>query len=217
MSGAKRIHKTTDPGTLTEDDKEVWEKYIQNAKAELQAIHQKRMKVAELALKACKIRWGGCYRGNEWKTKLKFETLKRFAAEIGLGYSTLWDWISVYKHIYPKVKGLHEEQYGINFTAARMTMRDIRRNNIPDTTARVRGVYKAYIKHGTSRYTLKFCMRGLDRVAQFANSSRKDKVSPEDLSFLLGRAQATVKAIERALIPEQASGTRDGRYHSPTG
>src|SRR4051812_510656 len=99
------------------DDVTLWETYVRQAKELINQIHTNRMVVADLALKAC-LRQGGDRRSLDAESTQR--SLKRFSAEIGLAYSTLWDWIQVKRYVNDKLP-LCEVEYGLDYTAAKRT------------------------------------------------------------------------------------------------
>lgn len=118
---------------MTETDVEQrWTKYVAHAKTYVKGMNQGRMKIAELAIEACDIQWGG---GNHWK---KFEgvyTIKRFAAEIGVHSKTLSEWCAIKRLVKDKLpEGLFVEN---NYMAAQRTRQRIDRKTKPKKVAEV--------------------------------------------------------------------------------
>lgn len=80
-----------------------------------------RYGVAALALEACRIKWGGDRRTDNWKLAFDSKkTLTQFAVEAGVNKKTLWSWVQIYGFL----KDYLPKDEPIDFTAASMCVRD---------------------------------------------------------------------------------------------
>ena len=84
----------------------VWEECIALARRALDGAN-KRLMVAELAIKCCDIIHGG---GGHWSGHKDVYTVKQFATELNIHHKTLWMWIGVKRSIIDKLaKGEYQE------------------------------------------------------------------------------------------------------------
>lgn len=100
-------------GGLDIDSIRSWKNCVSTARTYINNRKTNRMAIAELATRACVIKWGGKRKGKELSTK----TLAEFAKELDIHRKTLWDWVQIKRLV---VDQLPNKKEGIDLAAARM-------------------------------------------------------------------------------------------------
>ena len=93
---------------------------IKEAKRHLFSRKVNRIAVAELAIQACVIKWGGDRRTKNYRDGKNGTTLKGFAKEIEISHKTLFGWIDVKTKIIDKLK---KESGPVDWTAAQSALK----------------------------------------------------------------------------------------------
>jgi len=104
-----------------------WAEYVNRAKTFVKKMNYHRMKVAELALEACEIKWGG--------SNVSGKTLRDFAREIGVHYKTLHRWVCLKRDVKDKLpEGMYRED---DFMALQRTENKVRTNTNPEKVTEI--------------------------------------------------------------------------------
>jgi hypothetical protein len=94
-----------------------WREHVKAAQKEVLSIKQSRMRIVEIALKACTIPKAGGERRHAAANNVY--TLKRFAEDIGMEPSTLRRWVQVKVNIIDKLKDYSDDEPGAYNAAER--------------------------------------------------------------------------------------------------
>ena len=148
-----------------------WSRYVAHAKTYVKFMNRGRMRIAELAIKACDIQWGG---GNHWKGFKDVYTLKRFAQEIGVHQKTLSEWCAVKRLIVDKLpEGVFVET---NYMAAQRTRKRVTRHSTRD---KVTKVYLEELARNGDRY---YFFQSLKRIGTTLHLVKRAKLKELDRS-----------------------------------
>lgn len=141
-------------GPVDADEMDVrWKRYVEQAKPYVMSMTKSRMAIAELAIAACTIQWGG---GNHWKNFKGVYTIKRFAAEIGINPKTLSNWVATNRNVVKKLPdGVYDPE---NFEAARRTANQVDRDTPPEQVSAL------YHKELNSSRDREYMVKGIKRL-----------------------------------------------------
>lgn len=114
--------------TITQQ-KKIWAECLSEASRLLDRSIKIRMKIADLAIKACDIRQGG---GGHWDGFANQYTLKAFAEELGLNRKTLYNWVATRKVFTAKVLS-EMDLKKVKYDDLSKTGEIVRRERIKDT------------------------------------------------------------------------------------
>ena len=151
------------------DYQKEWDGLVKAAKERLLAISHARMEIARLAIKACDIVHGG---GGHWNDFKGQKTVTQFAAEIGMNYKTLIQWIKIRKGVHDKLpKGVYQEN---NFGAADRTRKRFKGVKLEDVPNKeVTKVYKQELDRKEDHYQI---WQLIKRSAYLANGLEQGKL-----------------------------------------
>jgi hypothetical protein len=136
------------------DPKKKWEELVNRAKAKIKTMHKARMEIAEIAVEACDILWGG---GAHWNKFKGVHTLKDFAKEAGIHYKTLAQWVRIKRNIKDKLPPSvwQDDKYMIAMRADRKVKRDM-------NSKEVQRIYEQELLRDNDSHIL---LQGLKRVS----------------------------------------------------
>jgi len=130
----------------TLEAEEQWNKYVRAARVHVRSLNKHRMAIAELAIKACDIKWGG---GGHWSGFKGQKTIKEFALAVGVHRKTLGEWVSVKRNVVDKLpKGIYIEE---DYAALQRTKKKTNRGT---PAAKVIDIYNQEISRGADAYVL---------------------------------------------------------------
>lgn len=153
----KRIRNDTVRPRLAGDFEKEWDRLVAEAKERLSVVNKVRMEIADLAIQACDIRWGG---GGHWSGyKNQGRTLKAFALEIGMAPKTLSEWVRIKRDIVSKLpKGLYDPR---NHSAACRTLGKTTKKTPAEEVIQI---YKNELERKGSAYDLHQAIKQLTTV-----------------------------------------------------
>lgn len=165
------LQKQEEPLALTISDQEQWGQCVTEARKHVKNIHNSRMAVAALALKASTLGWGGSRKGQKWDAKIHANSLRLFSKEVGIGYPTLWDWVQVLR--LAKRASLPIDDKKLDYGAAKRTVEIIANNPTLDSR-------RVYEKESDNTRQVFYLLRFLRTLKQF----RRWACEESDLSKL---------------------------------
>ncbi len=200
---AKKVQKCKSPKLLPnltthyarqKTNESKWAEYVNRAKTFVKKMNYNRMQVAQLALDACDIEWGGGSHWSDWEGK---RTLKNFAEEVGVQYKTLHRWVGLKRDIIDKLpEGLYEEE---KFSVLQATKNKIKRNTPRE---RVSELYELELSRTGDLFILaqfiKRCKTGRYFICEKANLKKLPKDELLELDQLMGDVRSQLnKEIKR--------------------
>lgn len=172
-----------------------WEEAITQAKVCISNMSKSRLKVAELALEVCDVRWGG---GAHWANHEGTYTLKRFAEEIGLNPKTLSNWVRVKRNVHDKLVEAGQEINPIEDWAAMTRVADKMKHDAPteDVVSSFAAWDSKHVKaFNHQRYALQMQRKAKSFVHFLENKAKPNKMSGEEMQALRHNCQFIVKWV----------------------
>lgn len=173
---------------------ERWQSYVDRGRSLISAMARDRLAVAELAFEACEIVRGG---GGHWRDFEGTYTMTKFAADIGIAYKTLANWVRVKRNVYDKLLSIGEEIDPTQDWAAMTRVAD--RCKIEDTPEQVLKKFRSNSQKKKGPFNQeRYFLQGLRRVRSLnhfltEHNPKKKTFDAEDLREL----KALCKSIGR--------------------
>lgn len=179
---------------LPVDRRVVWTECVEEARERLGQIQQARMRIAELAIRACGVEYVA-ERHSASGALTNVREIKRFAEEIGIIYNTLWDWIQVKIRVVDHLPaGQYDES---DYGAVIRTRRRIQKGADP---ARVREIYWAEKNRGTRELRLQNIHSRMLTIHHFFTTGSLDGLDKPKLDDIAKRCDEISYKIREFLI-----------------
>ncbi len=167
-----------------------WGECVQASKEILIARNGNKVMIAQLALRAVKIKKGGDHKTKDFLGGKYGPTLKTFAKEVGIHEKTLSDWIRVFLLV---IEGLPKDQQVVDYSAARMAIEVEGRDATPEVLLeRYNNIADPKKPHRTLYYFFENLRGAKTNVSQGAAEHFSAKEKKEALS-LLAEIEALIK------------------------
>lgn len=185
------------PMHLSIADQFTWGELVVKAREFTGRIRNDKMAVAELALRASTLGWGGSRKGQKWDGKIHSHALDLFAKEIGIAKTTLWDWCQV-KRMMERVS-LPIDEGKLDLEAAKRVVKMV----AADPTVDVELAYQDQVVETKQNCFLVNAIRQFRRFRQWAeNESDLSRLPMAELKELkeivlyLNQALARIRIVE---------------------
>lgn len=184
----RQADKLTDK-TNTDNSELKWQQCVERAKHIKNMVKNNRLILANIAIEACDIVWGG---GGHWNNFSKQRTVNDFASLIGLNTKTLYEWIRVKKFVVDK---LPTGDYSATrlWKILRYVQEKVTKDASPD---QVLAIYNKEMSREGPNVKIKQVIKTTKNVKHFVTQNDLSKIHAEDLVELKATCQDIVLALE---------------------
>ena len=174
------------------DDEIRWQKCITRAKSIKEMVRNNRLLLADIALEACDIIWGG---GGHWNNYSRQRTVSDFGAAIGINAKTLYEWINVKQHVVNKLKRG-------DYSAPKLwkILRAVQEKVNKDTDpATVQEIYNRELSRDGPNLQIKRVIRSTKSTKHFVTKTDLSEIHKEDLEELKTTCWEIVTEMEHRM------------------
>jgi len=180
----------------SENDELRWQKCIERAKSIKEMVRNNRLILADIAMEACDIVWGG---GGHWNNYSEQRTVNNFGAAIGVNAKTLYEWIRVKKFVVDKLPPA-------DYSAPKLwkILRAVQEKVTRDTESdKVQEIYQRELTREGPNLQIKRVIKATKSTKQFVKKTDLSVIHKEDLEELKTTCWEIVNEMETKMSERQ--------------
>ncbi len=174
---------------------EHWHRCIEKAKRIKDMVKNNRLILADIAIEACDIVWGG---GAHWSNFSKQRTIIDFSKMIGINQKTMYEWIKVKTHVVNKLAPGDYSNPKL-WKILRAVQDKVNKDTVPSV---VQEIYLKELRREGPNAKIKHVLRVTKNVKHFVSKNDLSSIHKEDLDELKTTCEAiTAKLGGVSLTP----------------